>query len=98
MTTTAAQPELVDYLFPGDLVWMISPASSEDWYFEEYADAARLIDTDPANNRGLVTFFNFEVKRLDVQWVDAGRLERRFVSEGVSTFDRMEQQQQKATA
>lgn len=96
MTTPAAQPETIDYLFPGDLVWIVTPASPEDWYFEEYADAARLIDTDPANNRGLVAFFNFEVKRLDVQWVDAGRLERRLMSEGVFTFDRVEQQQRTA--
>lgn len=96
MTTPAAQPETIDYLFPGDLVWMISPADELDWLHDEYADAARLIDTDPANNRGLVAFFNFEVKRLDVQWVDAGRLERRLMSEGVFTFDRMEAQQRTA--
>ena len=91
MTTPAATS--TDLLYPGDLAWLIFPASEDDWYFEEYAEAARLLEVDAAGN-GLFAFFNFDVKQLDTRWYAPGaRIERRFESEGVFTFDRIWKQQ-----
>jgi len=85
----AADPNL---LFVGDLVWFVSAASNEDWYYDEYAEAGVLLATDTTTNRGLVVWFDHDARILREWWVEGVRLERRFENEGVFTFDRKWQQ------
>lgn len=98
MTTPTATPaeQAADLLYPGDLAWIVSDADPLDWAYDEYAEAARLIEVDAAGN-GLFAFFNFDVKQIDMRWYAPGaRIERRLESEGVFTFDRVWKQQQAA--